>query len=128
MSAAVATSKSKSEMTQQELLALEEAEFQTGPLSLLTQVKWKKVFLPFLVGQEPQPDLDYVQVKLRFYFLDLELGFVGFRTGLSWISSPVAFDTGFFATGRARYRTSCLTYWTLDYLIFYFILKNMIDW
>ena len=30
-------SKPKSELTEQELLALEEAEFQTGPLSLLTQ-------------------------------------------------------------------------------------------
>lgn len=29
--------KQKSELTEQELLALEEAEFQTGPLSLLTQ-------------------------------------------------------------------------------------------
>lgn len=29
--------KPKSEMTEEELLALEEAEFQTGPLSLLTQ-------------------------------------------------------------------------------------------
>jgi small nuclear ribonucleoprotein D2 len=31
-----ATTKPKSEMNEQELLALEEAEFQTGPLSLLT--------------------------------------------------------------------------------------------
>ncbi|KAJ3260781.1 Small nuclear ribonucleoprotein Sm D2 [Boothiomyces macroporosus] len=34
----VAIAKPKSEMTEAELLALEEAEFQTGPLSLLTQV------------------------------------------------------------------------------------------
>ena len=31
--------KSKAEMTEQELLALEEAEFQTGPLSVLTHVQ-----------------------------------------------------------------------------------------
>lgn len=30
--------KPKSEMNESELLALEEAEFQTGPLSVLTQV------------------------------------------------------------------------------------------
>ncbi|KAI8909734.1 hypothetical protein EDD86DRAFT_206174 [Gorgonomyces haynaldii] len=32
----MSTSKSKAEMTEAEILALEEAEFQTGPLSLLT--------------------------------------------------------------------------------------------
>jgi hypothetical protein len=38
MSSAAIATKPKSEMTDQELAALEEAEFQTGPLSLLTQV------------------------------------------------------------------------------------------
>ena len=38
MSSAAVAIKPKSEMTDQELAALEEAEFQTGPLSLLTQV------------------------------------------------------------------------------------------
>jgi hypothetical protein len=33
----MATSISKADLTEQELMALEEAEFQTGPLSLLTQ-------------------------------------------------------------------------------------------
>ena len=38
MSSTAVTTKPKTEMTDQELAALEEAEFQTGPLSLLTQV------------------------------------------------------------------------------------------
>ncbi len=47
-------------MTLQELNALEEAEFQTGPLSLLTQVfDFNLIHHP--VGQESQSDIDHVQ-------------------------------------------------------------------
>ena len=49
--------KPKSEMTEQELLALEEAEFQNGPMSLLTQVLFIKIG-----SQEPFADSDHVQV------------------------------------------------------------------
>lgn len=38
---AATTTISKADMTEAELQALEEAEFQTGPLSLLTQVTIK---------------------------------------------------------------------------------------
>ena len=38
MEATATTTVSKANMTEPELQALEEAEFQTGPLSLLTQV------------------------------------------------------------------------------------------
>ena len=67
MSSAAIATKPKSEMTDQELAALEEAEFQTGPLSLLTQVPedhCKKEANNVLERKEPQSYFNHVQVQI----------------------------------------------------------------
>ncbi|KAJ3282175.1 mRNA splicing protein [Borealophlyctis nickersoniae] len=58
----MASAKPKSEMTEQELLEREEQEFQTGPLSVLTQVL---SFASFKVGSFPNFIILYTQKSVK---------------------------------------------------------------